>query len=217
MRHDFGAFGAFSLSVVVSPPPWYENCYLVRHIPSGDMAIIDPGGNAPGIVAAIEALGGTPRAIWLTHGHPDHLGAARAIEERFGISTHAHADEKTTIARAGELSRSFTGEDQDGPARLTLFAGGEPLELGGAPVRIIPTPGHTPGGICLDFGGFVLTGDTLFRHGIGRTDLAGGDEATLVASITRLLGLVGDEALLFSGHGPEWSTADARRWWATMV
>lgn len=217
MRHDFGDFGAFSLSVVVTPPPWYENCYIVRHRESGAMVIVDPGGDAPGIQAAIDDLKGVPAAIWLTHGHPDHLGAARALEDRYGIGTLAHIDEQATIARAGDLNRSFTGEGQDGPVRLSFLETGKDLDLGGILVRAIHTPGHTPGGICFDFGGFALTGDTLFRHGVGRTDLPGGDEAQLWASIPRLLGQVEDDTTLFSGHGPDWTVAEARRWWTMMA
>jgi hydroxyacylglutathione hydrolase len=214
--HHLGDFGDFSLSVVVTSPPWYENAYLVSHRPSGALVVVDPGGDAPQILDAVHALGGSPAAIWLTHGHPDHLGAARAVETALGLSTIAHADEKPVIARSSELNRAFTGEAQEGPGALKLFEGEPSFDLGGAPVRVIHTPGHTPGGVCYDFGPFVLTGDTLFRHGVGRTDLPGGDEDTLWRSIGRLLGLVADNAMLFSGHGPEWTGAEARRWWKTM-
>ena len=153
MTHQFlGDFGDFSLSVLVTSPPWYENCYLVLHRPSQSLAIVDPGGDGDKILAAAAAIGGTPQVIWLTHGHPDHLGAAHQIETAFGIATRAHGAESPVIANSSELNRSFTGRDQQGPASLALFAD-EPAEaLGGAPVRVIHTPGHTPGGVCLDFG-----------------------------------------------------------------
>lgn len=219
--HHLGDFGEFSLTVVVTSPPWYENCYIVRHRASGELVVVDPGGDAERILAAVQAetaksAGGKAVAIWLTHGHPDHLGAAHALETALDVETVAHQDETQTIARASDLSRSFTGHAAEGPARVTTYAGEPTLTLGGAPVRVIHTPGHTPGGVCYDFGGFALTGDTLFRQGVGRTDLPGGSEEKLWQSIPRFLGLMPDEALLFSGHGPEWSTADARRWWKMM-
>ena len=214
MTHQqLGDFGDFSLSVVVTSPPWYENCFLVLHKPSQALAVVDPGGDGDKLLEAIKAVGGTPQVILLTHGHPDHLGAAHQLETALNISTRAHADEAPVIANSSALNRSFTGQDQTGPGSLETFTG-EPTEtLGGAPIRVIHTPGHTPGGVCFDFGSFVLTGDTLFRNGVGRTDLPGGSEQQLWASINRLLGMVGEDVMLFSGHGPEWNVRDARRWW----
>ena len=214
MTHQqLGDFGDFSLSVVVTSPPWYENCFLVLHKPSRALAVVDPGGDGERLLEAIAETGGTPQVILLTHGHPDHLGAAHQLETAFDISTRAHADEAPVIAKSSDLNRSFTGQPQTGPGKLETFAG-EPTEtLGDASIRVIHTPGHTPGGVCFDFGPFVLTGDTLFRNGVGRTDLFGGSEQQLWASINRLLGMLGEDVMLFSGHGPEWSVRDARRWW----
>jgi hydroxyacylglutathione hydrolase len=216
-QQHLGDFGDFTLSVLVTSPPWYENCYIVTHRPSGATAIVDPGGDGDLILAAVAAAGGKPEAILLTHGHPDHLGAARDIEVALNIATRAHADEASTIARASDLNKSFTGQAQIGPGSLETFPGEPTLELGGAKVRVIHTPGHTAGGVCYDFGPFVLTGDTLFRNGVGRTDLPGGSEQQLWTSIGRLLGMLEDDTMLYSGHGPEWSVRDARRWWRMVA
>ncbi|CAA7627521.1 MBL fold metallo-hydrolase [Magnetospirillum sp. SS-4] len=214
MTHQhLGDFGDFSLSVVVTSPPWYENCFLVLHKPSRALAVVDPGGDGDSLLDAVKALDGKAEVILLTHGHPDHLGAAHQLETALGVPTRAHADEASVIASSSELNREFTGQPQMGPASLETFDGEPTLTLGGAPLRVIHTPGHTPGGVCFDFGAFVLTGDTLFRNGVGRTDLPGGSEQQLWTSITRLLGMVSEDAMLYSGHGPDWSARDARRWW----
>lgn len=214
MGHEhLGDFDDLSLSVVVTSPPWYENCYIVRHRPTGAVAVVDPGGDAERILAAVASEDGQAQTILLTHGHPDHLGAARAVEAALAVDTRAHADEMPVIKAAGELNRAFGGGGLEGPGRLATFTGEPTLDLGGVPIRVIHTPGHTPGGVCYDFGRFVLTGDTLFRHGVGRTDLAGGSEQQLWASIARMLGMVAEDAVLYSGHGPEWVAKDARRWW----
>lgn len=212
-----GDLGEFSLTVVVTSPPWYENCYLVHHRATGEMVVVDPGGDAERIQEAVEKAGGTVKAIWLTHGHPDHLGAARALEKAWSVPTLAHVEETPVIARSSELSQAFTGEALEGPAAIESFTDEPVFTLGGQPVRVILTPGHTPGGVCYDFGAFALTGDTLFRHGVGRTDLPGGSEQKLYQSIGRFLGLIADETLLFSGHGPEWPASEARKWWKMMA
>lgn len=215
--HHLGEFGDFSLTVVVTSPPWYENAYIVHHRPTGALVVVDPGGDAERILAAVADTGGTAVAIWLTHGHPDHLGAVSALEEALDVDTLAHEDEMPVITHAAELAHSFTGESFPAPRRVRTFADEPILTLGGAEVRVTHTPGHTPGGVCYDFGGFALTGDTLFRQGVGRTDLPGGSEEKLWQSIPRFLGRVADTTALFSGHGPGWPAAEARRWWQLMA
>lgn len=205
--------GDFTVTVIVTSPPWYENCFIVQHRPSGELLVIDPGGDADTILAAVSAAGGTPKEILLTHGHPDHLGAVHALQTALAIPCRAHQDEEPLIAQAAEFGAALLRVRIQGPKDCQYFEGEPVLTLGGAEIRVISTPGHTPGGVCYAFDGFVFTGDTLFNHGVGRTDLPGGDTGQLGASLTRLLEVLPRDTLVFSGHGPQWTIGEARQWW----
>lgn len=216
-REPHALFGDHELTMVVTDPPYYENCYLVRHVPTGQVVIVDPGSAAEKIADEVRAAGGTPVAVLLTHGHPDHIGAVRSMQKTFDIPCRAHQAEKMVIDGAARMAVALAGQRMDPPEKPDYFDGEPAMPFGAGSIRVIHTPGHTPGGVCYDFGGFVLTGDTLFNQGVGRTDFPGGDEKQLVASITRLLGMLGEEVELFSGHGPNWPVGEARGWWKWMA
>ena len=212
-RDDSDTVGAFTITTVVVAPPWYENCYLVKHLPTGRQLVIDPGGDAEEVLAAIEANGGNATEILLTHGHPDHLGAAHEIQAALGIGCRAHQEERPIIDGVANWAGALMQRRIRGPESVVYFEGEPTLAFDGFEVRVLFTPGHTPGGVCYVFDGFVFTGDTLFNQGVGRTDLPGGDGRTLSASIGRLLKELDPKARLYSGHGPAWTAAEARPWW----
>jgi glyoxylase-like metal-dependent hydrolase (beta-lactamase superfamily II) len=195
---------------------WKEHCYVVRHVPSSEAIVIDPGEEADAIVAAMRADGAVPGAIVLTHAHYDHVGALAALGREFGIPFYLHEADAKLLRRAAMYALRFDG--------LVLAAPGEgrdvltaDLRLGGRPVRALHVPGHTEGGMAYAFEGFTFTGDTLLFQTVGRTDLPGGDARALRASVPRLLDWVGgDDTVLFAGHGRPWTAGDARRWWQTQ-
>jgi len=206
--------GDYDVTVVVTAPPYYENCMVVRHRPSGAKVIVDPGAGAAGILAAAQKMPGDVVAVLLTHGHPDHIASLAEVAAVTGAPVFAHRAEQVVLDAADEWGQALLGRPVPVP-EVKYFDDEPTLDMMGG-IRVVTTPGHTPGGVCFVFDGFAMTGDTLFMQGIGRTDFPGGDSRQLAASIRRFLDSVPGDTVLFSGHGPEWAAADAQKWWQAM-
>lgn len=189
---------------VLATGPLAENCYLLWREKSA--WIIDPGADPEEILSELDARGLTPVSILLTHGHFDHLGALDALLKRY--------PELPVVLRSEELEWCFTHPvnqyppfyfHQQRPAKVVQP--GERYACGGLSARLIPTPGHTPGGQCILVEDDVpsplcFTGDSLFAGSIGRTDLPGGSFAQLNASLRALTQALPPETTLLPGHGP---------------
>jgi glyoxylase-like metal-dependent hydrolase (beta-lactamase superfamily II) len=170
---------------------------IVRQLQIGDMdnftyligcektrraAVIDPGADVEEILAAAKAEGLTIELIVNTHGHGDHTAGNAALKSRTGARIAIHAMDAKAV-----------------PTADIRLSSEEELHVGGIRLKVLQTPGHTPGGICLYAEGQLFTGDTLFVGDSGRTDLAGGHRPTLGASIRRLMQLP-DETVVWPGH-----------------
>ncbi len=181
------------------------NCYVVGA--NGEGMVIDPGGNAGEIGRAIDESGLDIKIIVLTHGHSDHIAALRDIQDQTGAGVAIHHEDADFLETSSQFGISYRTPHP--PNRL--LREGDVIDVAGHSFKVIHTPGHTPGSICLLTGDKVFTGDTLFRRGIGTTLMPGSSRSQLLNSIqTRLMSLPDDTAI-YPGHGRETTIGAERR------
>lgn len=193
--------------------PFAENPYLVVCGETAQAALIDPGADAELLWQAVVDAGATLTAIVLTHAHLDHVGAVETLRQRAGVPVYLHPDDDILLAGVVEQGRLFGLQTEPvAPAERQLLHGAQ-LQIGALTFEIIHTPGHSPGGVCLYLAAeqTLLAGDTLFRRGVGRTDLPGGDARQLLASIAERLWPLPDDVAVYPGHGPPTTIGEERQ------
>ena len=180
---------------------YQTNCYIIHEEHSKTCCVIDPGYDADIILDKLEALGLKAEAILLTHGHFDHVGAVKDLAAETQCEVYIHPEDLTMppMMTGGALYYTRT------------YAEGTRLNLAGLDIAVLHTPGHTPGSVCLLADTTILSGDTLFRGSCGRTDLPGGDWATIQKSLQRLAALEGNFWIL-PGHGPSSTLRDEKKY-----
>lgn len=172
-----------------------ENCYLVMDEDTKELGIIDPGGQANLLADEIKHLDGKPKFILLTHGHMDHVGGVVELASKLNIPFYINkADE--------EFSQKDNFVFEALPKASGYLNEGDTLNLGKHILKVIETPGHTPGGVCFLVDDKLFTGDTLFQCSVGRSDFPGGNGMQLIKNIKDKLLPLGDEIQVFPGHGP---------------
>jgi glyoxylase-like metal-dependent hydrolase (beta-lactamase superfamily II) len=182
--------------------PVQENCFVLRREGETRGLVVDPGEEAPRILAAIEELGVSIEAILVTHTHFDHIGAVAPVAEATGapvycpkIETFVLADINSYVPYAG--FGPFESYEAD-----HALEGGERLELAGFGIEVLHTPGHSPGHLtyAIEEEKALFSGDVLFEGSVGRVDLPGGDWNTLLASIGTLVERFPEETTVYPGH-----------------
>ena len=189
--------------------------YLVGDRETGEAVAIDPAYDIPGLLNVLEADGMRLTGALATHYHPDHVGGSMMGHSIAGVAEllalapvpiHVQEAEVPYVTRVTECAESD----------LVSHVSGDTVMVGQIPIELIHTPGHTPGSQCFFVDGCLVSGDTLFLEGCGRTDLPGGDPAALNDSLTNKLARVPDDAILFPGHlysaEPSATMADTRKW-----
>lgn len=185
--------------------PVQTNCYLAINKETKETIIIDPGDDADRIGMRLMQLEAKPAAILLTHGHFDHAGAAKALAAQYDILVYAHEKEAETLADSRmNLSGPLAGGATTYHADVFLKDEQE-LTLAGLHMRVLFTPGHTPGGCCYYFPreDVLFSGDSLFRGSVGRTDFPGGSMHTLVDSVRNKLMSLPENTIVYPGHDIE--------------
>ncbi len=189
--------------------PFAANCYLVACAETKEAVIIDPGAEGRRIIKRVHDLGLKVKYIINTHAHIDHVGANAEVKEAFNAPVLVHAADAPLLRSPQASMALFMGQSKVTPPDWTLEEG-DLLEAGTLRIKVLETPGHTPGGISLDINGVLFTGDTLFACSIGRTDFPGGSFRQIIKSIKEKLLSYPDDTRVFPGHGPPTSVGDER-------
>jgi hydroxyacylglutathione hydrolase len=190
--------------------PFFKNGYVVGCENTRQAVFIDPGDEVDQLLAFIAAEKLEVTHILLTHAHVDHVSGVAEAKRALGVPIYLHKDDLFLYQNAVRTGMMFGLTVEEPPPVDVFYEGDEPIVFGDYRVRVVHTPGHCPGGVCLAIAKngdtappHLFVGDTLFAGSIGRTDLPGGDYQTLLKAITEVLFAFPDDSIVYSGHGPE--------------
>ena len=198
--------------------PFFKNGYVVGCENTRKAVFIDPGDEVEQLLAFIAAERLDVTHILLTHAHVDHVSGVAEAKRALGVPIYLHKDDLFLYKNAVPHGMMFGLTVEEPPPVDVFYEGEGPIAFGDYSVRVVHTPGHCPGGVCLAIAKtgdasppHLFVGDTLFAGSIGRTDLPGGDYATLLKAITEKLFAFPDESIVYSGHGPETTIGRERK------
>jgi len=186
------------------------NCYILYNPDKKEGLIIDPGAEGARLIKFIEQEKICINYIINTHGHPDHIGANRKIKEYTNAPILIHEYDAPMLTRSGSVLSLIFPLESSSPAADTFVKDGDLIECAEMKLKVLHTPGHTPGGISLLLDDAIFTGDTLFSGSVGRFDLPGGSEEVLLNSIKKILSL-DENLIIYPGHGPSTTVSEELR------
>ena len=191
--------------------PLMANCFICGCSKTKEAVVIDPGGDANTILLSLADSKLKAKYIINTHGHFDHVSANGKMKDATGADILIHPLDAPMLEKLSSNAAFFGVSVENSPPCDQTLEEGDTVSFGDITLKVIHTPGHTPGGISLYTNGVVFVGDTLFAGSIGRTDFPGGDFSTLISSIKTKLFKMEDDIRVFSGHGPETSIGTEKR------
>lgn len=197
-------------------PPFMKNAYLVAESGGARAVLVDPGDEVEDILATAARERLDVQAILLTHAHLDHITGVGRARAALGVETWLHEDDRALYDAVVQQGLMFGLRVDEQPPVDRFYTPGQTLAVGDLEIRVHHTPGHSPGGVCLevrDRGGDpqLIVGDTLFAGSIGRTDLPGGRHDVLITSIRAVLFAFDDHTPVHPGHGPSTTIGAERR------
>ncbi len=196
----------------VTNGPFQENCFIAGDANTRKAIVIDPGDEEDTILARVRKLDLEVTEIVCTHTHVDHAGAVAPLKRLLGVDFACHAGELPGLDHMPMAAQMFGLPSKEVPEVERELSAGDVVQVGDLSGKVLFTPGHSAGGVCLLFAEqkAVFVGDTLFCGSVGRTDLPGGSGKTLLESIKEQLLSLDDDVVAYSGHGPE-TTIGAER------
>lgn len=202
-------------AIIVPVTPFQQNCTILFDEETKEGVVVDPGGDVPHILKAIEEAGLKISAIWLTHGHIDHAGGAEELKEKLEVPLLGpHKDDVTLLSGLEDQAQMFgVTMDVKNVTSNTWLNEGDEVEFSGHKFKVLHCPGHAPGHVIFynEANGFAHVGDVLFSGSIGRTDLPGGNHQQLLDSIRDKVFPLGDHVGFICGHGPGGQIGQERR------
>jgi len=186
------------------------NCYLVYCKETLECAVVDPGADPERIIRQIAELGLKPVILINTHGHVDHVGANLDIKTKYDIPLCIHSSDSKMLNNILATAMGLFLGAKKSPEPDRFLEDGDSIPIGKSHLKVIHTPGHSPGSISLSGDGFLLSGDLLFCGGVGRTDLPGGSWSVLEESIRSRIFTFPDDTIVLPGHGPSTSVGQEK-------
>ncbi len=191
--------------------PIMANCFILGCEAKKEAAVIDPGDDADRILMAVAESELKVKYLINTHGHFDHVSANKRMKKATNALIAIHPEDESMLSELSQSAVMFGLSSENSPPPDLYLNDGDEITFGEITLKVIHTPGHSRGGVCLYTPGHLFAGDTLFAGSIGRTDLAGGDYDTLISSIKEKILTLDEKTIVYTGHGPETVVGNEKR------